>query len=204
MASSTINALTPASAASGSHEFPVNQGGSDVKVNLNQVQSFLGVQKVALGSNATANSTTTAAKITGLDWALGAGTYNFRYSVRYQSSIVTTGVKFSVNHTGTITAIMANFRYVSTGGAAATAAATQAGNTATGNLMEGFSARAKSQAAGSGPTVSVDSANADMLMIIEGMLVVTVSGNMELWHASETAASTQVMAGSNLVLEQVA
>lgn len=203
MADSTINALTAATAALTTHELPANEGGSDKKVTVGQIQLLAGVQKVNLASDAAANSTTTAAKITGLDLTLGAGTYVFQYWIRYVSSITTTGVKFSVNHTGTITTFVANARYTSTGGAAATAAATQAGNSATGNLMESFSARAKSTAAGMGPTVSVDTTG-DMLMVIEGLMIVTVSGNIELYHASETAASTTVKAGSSLIITQVA
>lgn len=167
------------------------------------VSDLVAEQMKNLSSDATANATTTAAKIGGLDLTVPAGTYKFEYWIRYITSIVTTGVKFSVNHTGTLTAFMSNMRYVSTGGAAATAAATQAGNTATGNLMESFSARAKSTAAGMGPTVSADTTG-DMLVIIEGLMIVTVSGTLELYHASETAASTTVKAGTSLILTRCA
>ena len=159
-----------------------------------------GVTKVTLATSVT-NSTTTAAKITSLDTTLGAGTYVFRYFVRYQSSVTTTGVKFSVNHSGTVTAFNCVMRYGSTGGAAATAAATQVGNTATGNIHESFTRRAISTAANMGPTVSVDAANSDMLMILEGLVTVSVSGNLQLYHASETANGTYVMAGTTLLIE---
>lgn len=150
------------------------------------------------------NSTVTAAKITGLDLTLGVGTYVFQYFIDYQAALVTTGVKFSVNHTGTVTLFVTNMRYASTGGAAATGAPTQAGNVITGNIHESFSARAKSNAAGMGPTASVDAANSDMLMIIEGLMIVTVSGNIELWHASEVAAASTVKAGSSLIVTKTA
>lgn len=39
-----------------------------------------------------------------------------------------------------------------------------------------------------------------MLMIIEGTFEATSSGGIELWHGSETAASTSVLAGTNLVI----
>jgi hypothetical protein len=57
---------------------------------------------VALSSDASANSTTTLAGITGLDVTVGAGTYYFKYIIRYQAAATTTGVKFSVTHTGTV------------------------------------------------------------------------------------------------------
>jgi uncharacterized Zn-binding protein involved in type VI secretion len=42
-----------------------------------------------------------------------------------------------------------------------------------------------------------------MLSIVEGMMIVTVSGTLQLLHGSEVAASSQVMAGSSLVLIRV-
>jgi hypothetical protein len=91
-------------------------------------------------------------------------------------------------------------RYGSTGGGAATAAATMAGASATGNIHESFTRRAISTAANMGPTVSVDSANNDMLVIIEGLIVVSVSGDIQLYHASETANQSRVMDGTMLIL----
>jgi hypothetical protein len=160
----------------------------------------------ALGADATANSTTTGVEIGNLQiTATGTGTFVFQYTIRYQSGATTTGIKLGVNHTGTAAVFMANMRYASTGGAAATAAATQAGAVATGNLHESFSTRTKSTTAPNlGPTVSVDTANADMLVIVEGLIIVTAGGDLELWHASEVAASSQIMKGSSCVLTQVA
>lgn len=153
-----------------------------------------------LTSNATANATTTGVEITSLSVKLQPGTYNFKYTIIYQSSATTTGVKFGVNCSGTQTKLLANLRYQSTGtiGAAnqAQAAVAQVG---------GASARAASTTAPNlGPTASVDTINVDQLAIIEGLIVVTAAGDLELWHASETAASTQVMAGTNLVIDQIA
>lgn len=202
MADVTINGLTAATAALVTHEIPANEGGSDRKVTLAQMMLLMGMQKVALATNATANATTTPVAITGLTTTVGVGTWHFRYLVRYQSSIVTTGVKFSVNHTGTVTAFMANHMFGGIVAADATAGASQAQALSTGAPMRTFTVRAKSTA-GTSTTISTDSANADMYYIIEGTMIVTVSGNIELWHGSETAASTQVMAGSALLLTQL-
>jgi sorbitol-specific phosphotransferase system component IIBC len=62
-----------------------------------------------------------------------------------------------------------------------------------------FSARAKSTT-GWGTTTDVDTANADLLVKITGMMIVTVAGNIELWHGSEVAAASTVKAGSSLIL----
>lgn len=152
------------------------------------------------------NSSIVGAQVTGLDAVnLPAGTYVFEYWIRYQAAATTTGVKFGVNHSGTAAVFMANMRYASTGGAAATAAATQAAASATGNIHESFSTRTKSTTSPNlGPTVSVDNANSDMLVVVEGLIIVTAAGDLQLWHASEVGAASTVMAGSSLCLRRTA
>ncbi len=157
------------------------------------------VTTLALSSDAASNSTTSGVKITGLDLAVGAGTYGFKYLIRYQSAATTTGVKFGVNHTGTAAVFVATMRYQESTTAASTGAASQAA--AGGTLGAGGSTRTKSTTAPNlGPTASVDTLSADMLAIIDGIIIVTASGNLELWHASEVAAASTVMSGSSLVL----
>lgn len=148
------------------------------------------------------NSTTTPTKVTGLSTPTGIGTFIFRYFVRYLSSATGTGVRLSVDYTGTVTAFLANVLFASAATAASDASASQASVGANAGIYTAFSARAKSQA-GWGTTVSVDAADSDMLAIIDGLMVVTVAGTIDLWHGSETAVSTTVKAGSALVLEQV-
>jgi hypothetical protein len=158
---------------------------------------------VALNANATANATTTAAKITALDLALPVGTYMFDYWIVYQSSALTTGAKFDVNFTGTVTRFVFNMYFGGIVAADATAGHSQAQNLTTAAPMRVLTSRAKATA-GKSPTISVDVINADMLMRIEGMMIVTVAGNIELYHGSETANSTQVMAGTSLILTKTA
>lgn len=151
-----------------------------------------------------ANSTVTADKVTGLDFPLTAGVYLFEYYIIYQSAATTTGAKFGVNYTGTNGSLLYN-RYDAT--ALATAAD---GNhdqdilTTTGGLFNVWAARAKSTTA---PMISagVDTANADMLTRIDGIIVVTGAGNLELYSASEVAASAvTVKANSALRLTKIA
>lgn len=203
MPDTKISALTAVTSLAGTEEIVLNQGGVSKKATLAQLKSFLPVQTSFLSSDATANATTTAAKITGLDLVVPAGTYQFQYFIRYQSSAAATGVKFSVNHNGTTTAFLVNMRYVDASATASTGAPTQAQNNSTAGVMGAYSARAKSTAAGMGPTLSVDTLNADMMIVLEGIVIVTVSGTMELYHASETAAATTVKAGSSLMLVKV-
>jgi hypothetical protein len=205
MADSKYSALTAVTTLDGTEEWGVNQAGTSKKVSLALIKSlsnYVPVSVASLASDATANATTTAAKITGLDLVVGPGIYQFQYFIRYVSSVTTTGVKFSVNHTGTLTAFLCNMRYVDAAATASTGAHSQAANASTAHVMGAYSARAKSNTASMGPTLSADSTG-DMFMILEGILVVSVSGNIELYHASETAASTTVKAGSSLMLVKV-
>jgi hypothetical protein len=70
--------------------------------------------------------------------------------------------------------------------------------------MEHSSTRTKTTTAPDlGPSLSVDTANSDMMAVIDIYLNVTVSGNFELWHASEVAAQSTVSAGTALVIYKV-
>lgn len=148
------------------------------------------------------NATTTPTEVTGLTVATEVGTYLFRYNIIYQSSAAGTGVKYSVDYTGTVTSFVANRRFIDASATQATAAPDQDSVVAGATLMAGFAARAKSQA-GWGTTISVDTVNLDMYEIIEGVAVVTVAGNIALWHGSETAASTTTKAGTSLILSKM-
>lgn len=159
-----------------------------------------------LSSNATANSTTTGVEITGLSMFLEAGTYNFKYSLIYQAGATTTGVQFGVNYTGTASKFVANMYAAENTTAATTGAASQAGYLVTTMRLLGVSsARAEATTVPNlGATISVDAANSNMFCTIEGTMVVTDTGEIELWHASEVAASSQIMSGSNVVIDRVA
>ena len=97
---------------------------------------------------------------------------------------------------------MANWRMQESTTAASTGAHSQ--NSGAFKLLSGSSARAVSTTAPNlGASISVDVANSDMASCIEGKIIVTAAGNLELWHGSEVAASTQVMAGTSLSVRRV-
>lgn len=149
------------------------------------------------------NATTTPTEVTGLKiTGVTPGVYYFRYMLVYQSSVTTTGVKFSVNHDGTVTSFVANMNWVDASATASTATPDQDAVGAAGHVIGAMAARAKS-VAGWGTLLGVDTINADMLCIIEGTMTVTVAGELELWHGSETANSTTVKAGSSVILKKV-
>jgi hypothetical protein len=150
-----------------------------------------------------ANSTITPTEVTGLTVLTGTGTYVFEYFLITQSAAATTGQRFDVNHDGTVTSFVWNQRYVDTSATAATAVPDQDAVGAAAHVMGAFASRAKGTA-GRGTTLSVDTANADMFVLIEGVAIVTVAGNLELWHGSEVAAASTVKAGSSLRLTKTA
>ncbi len=166
-------------------------------------ESVVAAQTAIALSADQSNSTTTLTAVTGLTLAVAPGTWKFQYLLAYQAAAATTGVRFSVNHTGTLTLFLANQSWVDVLATASSAAPTQAGVGAAGQAVGAMSARAKSTA-GWGTTISVDAAASDMLMVIDGLMVVTVAGNIELWHGSEVAAASTVKAGSTLILQKAA
>lgn len=144
------------------------------------------------------NSTTSLTNVPGLEIPCGVGVWAFVFYIIHQSGATTTGLRFSVNHDGTVTAFVANIRF-----AAGTVAAadTHDQDQVTALIMSCFTARAKSTT-GWGTTISVD-ATGDMLTIIEGSLVVSIAGNLELWHGSEVNAISTVKGGSGLILTRL-
>lgn len=201
MADTKVSGLPAVSSVVSGAEFPCNDVGTSRKATAAQMQLFMGVQKVRLSSDLT-NATTTLTKVTGLDTTMGVGTWDFRYMIRYQSDTVTTGIKFSVNHTGTTTSAVVNAMFQENTTLAVTGAADQ--TQVTFGLVSGGAARAVSTTVDVVKTTSVDTTNSDMLMVIYGSIVVTVSGNIELYHGSEAATTTTVKQDSYLILNQIA
>lgn len=214
MADSKISALTAVGTPALTDEIAVNQGGTSKKLTVQQIADLMqkrisgssgaaGPYKTLqrLSSNAGANSTTTLATVmttTGLQ----PGTYTFKYHIVYQSGATTTGVDFALAFaTGTVTKVVMQTVFITTGGAAAAGTATQA-TTATPNLAEGKAARALATKVGA--SIGVDTLNANMLVTLEGVLVVSVAGDLQLQHASEVAAASTVQADTCLELTKVA
>lgn len=164
----------------------------------------VGQYTVARLATTVTNSTTTAAKVTGLDLACGPGTWIFEYFLRMQSATVTVSPKLSVNHSGTVTSFMATLSVLNS--TTTDSAGTWDQDAVALQVMTGMAQRAKSAAATmvhSVPVNSIDVVNSDILVVIQGLLVCTVGGNMELYHASETATATSVMADSVLRLTKM-
>lgn len=164
---------------------PVSKGGGPVVVALN--------------ADAAANSTVTGVEITGLNTTLTAGTYHFKYSILFTTAAVTTGADFGVNYTGTATVLTATLSFQGT-----TLIVQNAGVT-TAIAYSGDYTLAETTTA---PDLNVIDGTANGTNIshavIEGTVTVSDGGDLELWQASEVAASaTTVKAGTTLFLTKL-
>jgi hypothetical protein len=148
-------------------------------------------------------SSTTPAEVTGLTLTTGLGTFAFKYYLVCQSAATTTGQKISVNHSGTVTSFVAWLYWVTAATTASDDVPDQDHVAAPGGVMSAYTARAKSTG-GWGVTTDIDTANADVLYIVDGITTVTVDGSIQLYYGGEAAASTSVMAGSGLLLDKIA
>lgn len=208
MADQKISALTGVASVVDAQEFAVNDAGASKKATAAQIKTYIGSSPItvkALTSNLLLGGST-AEKVTGLDVAVGVGTWVFQYYVRYQSSTATTGIKTSVNHSGTVSSFVNNTHWVSSSPTEASSAADQDVNlsSSTYAIETAMSARSKSTD-GWGATISVDTINEDMLMTIEGLMVVTVAGDIQLYAGNEiNSAHVTIMANSSLILTKIA
>lgn len=202
MADTKISALTAVATPAGTDELAVNQASASKKMTLAQIKAFSNQDTIKVVAADQANSTITAAAVTDLSLTVAAGTYLAKYWIVYRSAATTTGIQMYLRHGGTTTRMAATWYTLTTGGAAATGIADQA-TTTTAQMMEGKAQRASNVA--SGAMAGVDSANADQFAVMEGLVIVTVSGTLDLMFNSEVAASAvTIMTGTSLVLSKVA
>lgn len=204
MADTKISALPAASAAAGANELPINEAGTTKKLTLEQIRDLLGIYKAAAASDH-AISSTTATEVTDLQIAgLAAGTYVFQFNIIAQSATSTVSPMFGVNFTGTASPIVLRLRYPGTGTTAISGVADNDGATS-GQIEESVAKLAFTTTAPNlGATGGVAATGQNILYIIEGVMVVTASGDLELWHGSETATSTTLKAGSSVVVTRTA
>ena len=209
MADSKISALTAASAALGADEFPVNEAGTSKKVTITQIVTYLqtlGMPRVMRLGSQHSISSVTGTKVTGLDMTLEAGTYAFTYSLIVRSATTTVGPMLGVNFTGTaaVKTMVASWADATTVITAEVHAMDDQGILGAG-FISGMANKAYTTTSPNmGTTVGVSSTASDIPMFINGIVIVTAPGNLELWHSSETATATSVEVGSSLVVIRTA
>lgn len=208
MPDTKISALPAVSAGAVTNELAVNEAGTSKKVTLDQVRTLLqtlGMPRITRLGSQHLLASTTGTKVTGLDQTLEAGTYTYKYSLIVRSATLTVGPMLGVNFTGTgAPRSMFRFADASTALTAEVHSMGTQGNKAFG-FISGMADNTESTTAPAmGTTVGVQTINADILCFIEGVVIVTASGALELWHSSETATNTSVEVGSSLVVIRTA
>jgi hypothetical protein len=211
MADTKVSALPAVTSAALTDEFPVNQGGVSRKETNAQVRTLMqqsGMPRVtAVGSQVT-NSLITGTEVTALQQTLEVGTFVFQYALIVRAAATATGVYLGVNYTGTQTkGPLMHFRF-----ADATTAITAETHIMDNQGVLGFgyiSGMAQNTESTTSPnmgtSVGVTATGTDLLCWIEGVLVTSSTGDLELWLASETAASqVSVEVGSSLIVTRTA
>jgi len=157
--------------------------------------------KVLLAAHS--NSTTTGTEVTDLEAAnVQVGTYVFEYNLIVRSGTAGTSPLVGINFTDTATmkalSIINDAGGLSTGTGSMDDASVNPGNMCSGCTTGAFSTTAPNIGGSAVATTATD-----IIEVIQGVLRVTVAGNLELWHSSETAVATTVEPGSALVLTKV-
>jgi hypothetical protein len=153
-------------------------------------------------------SSGTGTKVTGLDATLEAGTYVYQYNLIIQQATSTSdGPQFGINFsTGTATVHVEGVRWWDATSAitAQTMIIDNIGVKGFG-YIDGVASNAYTTTAPNmGTTVGVAATGANLFVILEGIIVVTVQGNLELWRASEGANASTTEVGSSLVVIRTA
>lgn len=182
---------------------------SDTTIATNQITDLRVLRTLAQRQqslvNDHSNSTTTGTEVTELTVPLEPGTFTFEYKLVCQSSATTTGLGLGINFTGTHTRLVFTRSDVSTITTASNGLTEEESGAAltTGGIMNAWASKAESTTAPTTVSAGVGAQDVDVLITLEGLIVVTAVGDLELWHSSETANATRVEAGSALVYNRI-
>ena len=190
MADTKISALTAATAAAAANELAINEAGTSKKVTADQLEYLFGIRKTTLAS-AYSNGSTTGTEVSDLSFtSLTAGTYYVKWMLLMQSIATTTAPKFGVNYTGTVTRMNMVHHFPSAGVNAATGAWEDENNPTTGAIWAYMNTRTETTTAPNlGPGTGVTVADVDHYCDVEGIVVVSDTGDLELWAGTEVATS---------------
>lgn len=214
MADTKVSALTAVSAAALANEIPVNEGGVSKKLTVQQIADLLftringssgaagpykTLQKLSANSADQTSTTPAAVMIT---TGIGTGTWHFKYTALYQTAATTTGIRLNVNHTGTNGQFASLMWFPDTAATAATGTGNGLAGAAAGRVLSVYAEQAKNTTTFA--SVGVTTVNDDIPVIVEGFIVVTASGSLELNLGTEVASSAvRIMADSLLELTKI-
>ena len=211
MADTKVSALTAASVAAVANELPINEAGTSKKISITQLVTLLqtlGMPRVLKLGSQHSIASATGTKVTGLDMTLEAGTYVYKYTLLIQQATSTSDApQFGINFsTGTAT-VKAHGLWFWDATTVITAEVHIMDNIGikTAGFISGMASNAyTTTTTDMGTTVGVAATGVNIPAIIEGIIVVTVQGNLELWRASEGANASTTEVGSSLVVIRTA
>jgi len=182
-------------------------GGTAKTITADEYRKYLTTQVV--GGTQTkfltaqhAISSTTATEMTDLKFAsLATGTYVVKYWLIVRSATATVGLSFGVNYTGTLTKMTCHLTWSDTGTTATNGVADDSSPQTTGQIAGSSATKtASTTAPNMGYTGGVATTASDTFDTVECIVVTGGTGDLAIWHASETATATSVEVGSSAVL----
>ncbi len=204
--------LSAAAAMATTDSFAVIQSAAAKEGTLAQLVTLLkaanGMPRVLKLGSQHSISSTTATKVTGLDMTLEAGTYVYKYDLLIQQATSTSDApQFGINFSTGTAAVKAHGLRFWDATSVITAEAhimDNIGSKAFGYISGMASNAYTTTAPDMGTTVGVAATGVNIYAIIEGIIVVTVQGNLELWRASEGANASTTEVGSSLTVIRTA
>lgn len=220
MADTPISSLTAGGAIVGTEKIPGSDGTATTKAwTPNQLVTYFqtkGMPRVWRLNADHAISTVAGTEVTawrvpggGSDVAitLEVGNYSFRYHLIIQSATSTVSPLYGINFTGTQTILLYGIRYWDAGPMTAGTAVADNTNANASTAQGPISGQVHNVATTTTPilahTGGVAATASNILVILEGTVKVTVQGDLELYHGSETATSTTIKADSLLEVVRV-
>lgn len=206
-----VDTLSAASSIAAANEMLLVQSAAAKAMTLTQLVTYLqtlGMPRVLKLGSQHSISSATGTKVTGLDMTLEAGTYTYQYNLIIQQATSTSdGPQFGINFsTGTAAVHLEGVRWwdATTAITAQTFIMDNVGVKGFG-YIDGVASNAYTTTAPNmGTTVGVTATGSNILAILEGIIVVTVQGNLELWRASEGANASTTEVGSSLSVVRTA
>ena len=200
-----VSALIAATTLDGTEDFPVVQSTTSKRAAIGLLFTRINGSSGAAGpyktlqklsaDSASQTSVTPGTVIT--TTGVGVGTWHFEYTLIFQSAATTTGIRISNNHTGTVTTYIMHSDFVTTGGTAATGQHDAIITSTTTGLHEGHGERVLN--ANSKASAGVATLNANQMIVVRGIMVVSVSGDLQFRLGTEVAASGVLLKADSML-----
>ncbi len=215
MADAKISALTAASVAAAANEFAINEAGTSKKLTGALIKTFVGptlitgnsgtvaseaapsqTLQILTANNADIPSTSVVTQLTAS--TVGVGWWLAEYWIVWQSNVTSTGIAWTIQHTGTAANMMTSRTDIVSSTTALATVGVSDQQPAT--LVVGFLPSSWTQRANNvvlGPNAGVRVINVNEVSRVEALFLVTVSGDLLLRANSEIVSTiTRVCAGT--------